>query len=362
MLKYPHLFAPIEITGTLFRNRIIAAPTGYQDMDREGVLPDAAAAYYGRKAQGGGAAVTLGECVVDSEYGRGGDFHVRMDDPFARHALAKCSSAIAMYGAVPSTELQHAGMYANRSLGIKGEAFRGMAYGPVELEIDGRPILAMTEEIIERTIRKYAEAAAFAKRCGFGMVTIHGGHGWLISQFLSPSLNTRKDKWGGPAIENRARIAVAICDAVRKAVGPRFPIEVRISGSECYEGGYGIDEGIAFAKQLEGHCDIIHVSAGSHEVAEVFTVTHPSMFLEDGVNVKYAAEIKKHVKTIVATVGALGEPALMEDIIAAGQADIGEIARGIIADPDPAKQASLRPRGRGEKVHALPRLLLQSDQ
>ena len=192
----------------------------------------------------------------------------------------------------------------------------------------------MNEEFIEYTIGKFAKAAAFAKSCGFGMVVIHGGHGWLLSQFLSPTLNTRKDRWGGPAIENRARLAVAICDAIRKAVGPHFPIEIRISGSEVYPGGYGIDEGIAIAKQLDGHVDLIHVSAGSHEVEEVFTVTHPSMFLPDGVNVKYAAEIKKHVKTPVATVGALGDPALMEEIIASGKADVVEIARGLIADPD----------------------------
>ncbi|MCF0121092.1 MAG: FAD-dependent oxidoreductase, partial [Oscillospiraceae bacterium] len=83
-----------------------------------------------------------------------------------------------------------------------------------------------------------------------------------------------------------------------------------------------------------GHVDLIHVSAGSHEVDEVFTVTHPSMFLTDGVNVKYAAEIKKHVKTPIATVGALVLPEQMEEIIATGKADVVEIARGLLADPD----------------------------
>jgi NADPH-dependent 2,4-dienoyl-CoA reductase/sulfur reductase-like enzyme len=197
----------------------------------------------------------------------------------------------------------------------------------------------MTEEFIEYTIGMYAKAARFAKQCGFGMLTIHGGHGWLISQFLSPSLNRRKDKWGGAPIENRARLAVAICDAVRKEVGPNFPLEIRISGSECYPGGYDIDEGIAFARQLDGHVDLIHVSAGSHEVEEVFTVTHPSIFLEDGCNVKYAAEVKKHVKTPVATVGALADPELMEEIIASGKADVVEIARGLLADPDIPQKA-----------------------
>jgi putative ubiquitin-RnfH superfamily antitoxin RatB of RatAB toxin-antitoxin module len=230
----------------------------------------------------------------------------------------------------------------------------GIAYGPVACDDGGRRVLEMPEEIIARTIEKYAEAALFAKRCGFGMVTVHGGHGWLISQFLSPSLNTRKDKWGGAPIENRARIAVEICDAIRKAVGPGFPTEIRISGSECYPGGYGIDEGIAFAKQLDGHVDLIHVSAGSHEVEEVFTVTHPSMFLEDGVNVRYAAEIKKHVKTPVATVGALSDPDLMEEILASQKADVVEIARGLLADPDLPKKARA---GRGCEIRRCMRCL-----
>ncbi len=328
-LTYKNLFQPIRLGGTLFRNRIFAAPTGYQDLSREGYLPAEAAYYYGRKAVGGAASVAVGECVVDSKYGKGAQYHICMDDPFSRNGLCKVTHAVARQGAVAAAELQHAGMYANRM-----QDPPGVAYGPVDCEDHGRPVRAMTEEFIEYTIEKYARAARFAKACGFGMVTIHAGHGWLLSQFLSPSLNTRRDKWGGRPIENRARLAVRICDAVRKAVGPSFPIEIRISGSECYEGGYDIDEGIAFAKQLEGHVDLIHVSAGSHEVEEVFTVTHPSMFLPEGVNVRYAAEIKKHVKTPVAAVGALADPELMEEIIASGQADVVEIARGLIADPD----------------------------
>jgi NADPH-dependent 2,4-dienoyl-CoA reductase/sulfur reductase-like enzyme len=191
----------------------------------------------------------------------------------------------------------------------------------------------MTEEMIEEAIEAFASAALFAKECGFGMVTVHGGHGWFISQFISPYVNKRTDRWGG-GIENRARLPVAIADAIHKKCGKNYPVEMRISGSECHAAGYDIDEGIALAKQLDGHVDLIHVSAGSHEVREVFAVTHPSMFLADGANVRFAAEIKKHVKTPVATVGALTDPAMMEEIIASGKADVVEIARGLIADPD----------------------------
>jgi hypothetical protein len=138
------------------------------------------------------------------------------------------------------------------------------------------------------------------------------------------------------------RFPLEIIAAVREAVGPGFPIEMRISGSECYPGGYGIDYGVMIAKALDGKVDLIHVSAGSHEDPRVFTVTHPSMFLEDGVNVRYAAEIKKHVKNSkVATVGALSDPALLEEILSTGKADVVELARGLICDPDLPTKARL---------------------
>ncbi|MCQ2452370.1 MAG: NAD(P)/FAD-dependent oxidoreductase [Oscillospiraceae bacterium] len=332
--KYPHLFEPIRLGNQLFRNRLFASPTGFQDVDDSGWLPAEAAAYYERKAIGGAASVTSCECIVDTELGLGTPRHFRLDNPMSHYSLARVAHAVSRHGAVASAELQHAGMYANRDLAMFGGGSTGAAYGPVETELNGRRVLPMDEAMIERTIAKYAQAAAAAKSLGFGMVTVHAGHGWMLQQFLSPTLNTRTDKWGGPDIENRARLMVSVCDAIRKAVGPGFPIEVRISGSEVYEGGYGIEEGIAIAKQLDGHCNLIHVSAGSHEVDEVFTVTHPSMFMEDGCNVKYAAEIKKHVTTPVATVGALSDPELMEEIIASGKADVVEMARQLLADPD----------------------------
>ena len=89
----------------------------------------------------------------------------------------------------------------------------------------------------------FGKAAAFVKQCGFGMVMIHAGHGWGLAQFISRYANTRKDRWGGPELENRMRLPLAVIESVRKAVGPGFPIEVRISASECYAGGYDIDEG-----------------------------------------------------------------------------------------------------------------------
>jgi len=286
-------------------------------------------AYFERKAIGGAASVCVGECAVDSLYGRHGTPSLVLDQPKAAYSFNRLTTMISRHGAVASAELMHAGWAANG-----GDTPPGPAFAPVDTFVHGREIPAMPEEIIERTINAFAEAAAFAKRCGFGMVTIHAGHGWLLHQFMSPLTNTRKDRWGGSAIENRMRLPLAVVEAIRRKVGPDFPIEIRISGSECYDGGYGIEEGVAFAKMLDGKVDLIHVSAGNYSVDEVFTVTHPSIFLEDGCNVKYAAEIKRHVATPVATVGALSDPGQMEEIIASGKADVVEVARGLIADPD----------------------------
>jgi 2,4-dienoyl-CoA reductase-like NADH-dependent reductase (Old Yellow Enzyme family)/thioredoxin reductase len=332
--KYPHLFSPIRLGNTLFRNRCFAAPVGYEYLSSKNYPIDETLAFYERKAAGGAATVNIGSAAPDSKRGVIGLSNLYLDDPTSLPPIYRLACAINRHGAVAAIELAHFG--ANSYIC----AARGnQIYGAVDgLNALGDFVPAMPEEVIEETIEAFANAAAYAKFCGFGMVTIHAGHGWLLNQFMDPKVNNRKDQWGG-SLENRCRFPIAIMDRIRKTCGSGFPIDIRISGSMCYEGGYDIDEGVAIAKQLDGKVDLIHVSAGSHEVAEVFTVTHPSMFLPDGVNVIYAAEIKKHVATPVATVGALGDPELMEEIIASGKADVVMAARALMADPDMPKKA-----------------------
>lgn len=342
MLKYPNLFKPITLAGTLFRNRIFASPTGTAYMSSQRFPLPETNAYYELKAMGGAASVCVGDAVICSKHGRFNNGHIALDNPAGLPAMTRLSEAITRHGAVAALELSHSGSNS-RSSALEGNPIFGpMAYTTAA----GFEVEAMSEDKINEVIEQFAAAALWAKRCGFGMVTIHGGHGWLLTEFMSSITNHRTDKWGG-SVENRCRFAVEVCKAVRKAVGYKFPIEMRISGSECNPKGYDLDEGIAIAKQLDGHLDLIHVSAGSHEVWDVFTVTHPDMFLPDGVNVKYAAEIKKHVKTPIATVGALADPELMEEIIASGQADIVQVARGLIADPDLPLKARL---GRNDEI------------
>ncbi len=327
-LKYPHLFTPIKIAGTLFRNRLFASPQGYYNIAPDCFPNDDMTGFYEMKAKGGCASVCIGDCMVDWKDGRHYDWLFPINDSKLQPGFSKVASAITRHGAVASVELSHAGMFSHASHDAGSPL-----YGPVEMENKYGHVLEMPEEMILHIIESYGSAAALAKQYGFGMVTIHGGHGWLLPQFWSRQINTRKDKWGG-SFENRMRLPLAVVERIRKAVGKNFPIEYRMSGSETNPDGYDIDEGIEFAKALDGRVDIIHVSTGNHEVESATVITHPSMFLPDGVNLKYAAAIKKQVQTPVATVGAYTDPDMMEEIVASGQADIINLGRQILADPE----------------------------
>ena len=275
-LKYPHLFEPIKLGKVTFKNRIFGSPISGRDLDADNVPTPELIAYYERKAIGGAASICAGDCVVDTLHGRYGENHICMDNPRLLRSMTVLANTVSRHGAVAAVELQHAGLYAHTSFGCGSYIF-----GPCEGINDRREhYLAMSEEMIEHTVKAYADAAAFAKACGFGMITLHGGHGWLLSQFMSSKVNFRKDRWGG-SLENRMRFPLAVVEAIRKSVGPSMPVEIRISGSECTDTGYDLDEGIEIAKQLDGKVDLIHVSAGHHNKDEVFCITHPSIFSED---------------------------------------------------------------------------------
>ncbi|MDR1590292.1 MAG: NAD(P)/FAD-dependent oxidoreductase [Oscillospiraceae bacterium] len=343
--RFPELFKPIRLGGTTFRNRIFSSPQDTYRLTGENFLNDDATAFYEVKALGGFASVCLGDFMVDSLAGHSHPFQLRGDDVKGRVSLTKTLNAITRHGAVSAVELNHAGgnggvlyerngRYTRDADGADGEGF---IFGVSDGERGGVPVRAMDEAWIERLIGCYAEAAAFARKCGAGMITLHGGHGWLLAQFMSRAANHRKDGWGG-TLKNRMRFPLAVVKAVRDAVGASVPIEMRISGAEHIPDGYGIEEGVRIAKALDGLVDLIHVSAGHHENDAASMITHPTMFLPDGVNVKYAAAVKKKVKTPVATVGALTEPAHMEEILRSGQADVVQLGRQTLADPDlPAK-------------------------
>lgn len=336
---YPNLFKPIRIGNLRLKNRIIAAPTSPSMITTEGHFTPEMTAYLEEKAKGGVAVVTYGEAIPHSKTGKSHDKQLQLDSFGVKQGMAQVARAIHNAGGYANIQLSHGGMYGGlASVGGGHLAHATAAWGPSDITMPAGEVKEMPKEMIYEIIESYRAGAKLCKDCGFDMVMVHAAHGWLFSQFLSPVLNKRKDEFGG-SLENRCRFLLMVLDAVREAVGPRFPIELRLNGDDFTDIGLGLDEYIEVAKMVEDKVDMYNISCGNHEDPAMFCRTHPSSFFPRGVNVYLAAEIKKHVSKPVACVGSLNDPAQMEEIIASGQADIVEIGRALLADPYLAKKA-----------------------
>ena len=339
--KYPNLCKSIQIGNVTFRNRMFSAPMGGTDITADCTIGPKSTAFYELRAKGGAGAVTVSECMVHPETDGSHAYHLDLKIVDSLASFTYTADAIRRHGAIPSVELSHSGQYAGTYLVDKNKK-QGLSQWGVSPSVraDGLEVKELTHEKIDDIVKSYGEVAGLAKRAGFEMIMVHGGHGWLINQFLSPYFNKRTDKYGG-SLENRVRFAQEVLDSIREAVGPGFPIEFRLSGSELFEGGYDLAEGVEIAKLLESRVDLLHVSAGTYQRG--FGITHPSMFVPHGCNVYLAAEIKKYVSVPVATLGGLNDPAQMEEIIASGKADVVEMARALLADHElPRKVMSNR--------------------
>lgn len=329
--KYPNLCHPITIGNVTFRNRMFSAPMGGTDITNDGCIGPKSTAFYELRAKGGAGAVTVSECMVHPETDGSHAYHLNTGILNSLAAATYTADAIRRHGAIPSLELSHSGMYAGTYMTDKNKKKSMSQWGPSDtVRSDGVKVKALTREMMKEIVTAYGNVAGLAKRAGFEMLMIHGGHGWLLNQFFSPYFNKRTDEYGG-SLENRCRFAIEVLNAVREAVGPKFPIEFRMSGSELFEGGYDLAEGIGIAQQIEPYIDLLHVSAGTYQRG--FGDTHPSMFKDHGCNVYLAAEMKKHIAIPVATIGGLNSPEQMEEIIAEGKADIVYMARALLADP-----------------------------
>lgn len=329
--KFPNLCRPITVGQVTFRNRMFSAPMGGTDITNDGCIGPKSTAFYELRAKGGAGAVTVSECMVHPETDGSHAYHLDESILNSLAAATYTADAIRRHGAIPSLELSHSGMYAGTYMTDKSKQKSMSQWGPSDtVRADGLEVKALSKEQIKDIVESYGRVAGLAKRAGFEMLMIHGGHGWLINQFLSPYFNKRTDEYGG-SLENRCRLAIEVLKAVRESVGELFPIEFRFSGSELFEGGYDLEEGCRIARQIEPYIDLLHVSAGTYQRG--FGDTHPSMFKEHGCNVCLAAEIKKYVSVPVATIGGLNDPVQMEEIIASGKADVVYMARALLADP-----------------------------
>ena len=323
--QYPHMFSPITIGGVTFKNRIWSAPAGAHLLyGKEGYPNDHVVAYYANKAKGGSANITVSAQNMDiyQEYDNV-HAHENIFDSENHRFWNHLTDAIHFYGAKASLELLG---FSYHGRNYKGELVSYSVNGE-----EGTQIL--DKAAMESIASIYADAAENALKCGFDMILIHGGHGLILSQMLSPKFNTRTDEFGG-CLANRAKFPIMILDAIRARVGKKLLIEYRISGSEL--GGddcFTPDDCVAFLEMVQDKIDIAHISAGSF-FTDTEHIMHPNNFLLPGHNTYLAEYVKKSGKIHIPilTLGAYQQPEDIEAALAAGKADIVAMARGTIAD------------------------------
>ncbi|MBQ9814736.1 MAG: FAD-dependent oxidoreductase [Lachnospiraceae bacterium] len=336
MNKFPHLFSPLKVNNKYtFKNRIESAPMAF------GLIAcDPHADQSFRKlesiARGGDACVAVGEIDVNfRDAYRIPLPHVDFTDTegYACQRVGEYARRIHKHDAIAICELCHPGR-------------EKVPFGPDEEAIGPNDeinpltdvhVRAMNEDDMKRIANDFVIGCKFLQAAGYDGVIIHGGHGFLFTQFLSPLLNKRTDEYGG-SLENRAKFPIMILKAMRDAMGPDFIIEFRVSADDTYDGGITPEETGQFAHMLEGIVDLFQVSTGIYYDA-IVTHQFSSMYVPHGCNSALSKIVKQYTNIPVGVVGGINSPEQMEEIIAKGEADYIVLGRQSLADPELANKA-----------------------
>ena len=323
------LFRPVKINRMELKNRIVMPAMTTIMGNADGTVSDKFVEYYSARARGG-AALIIAETVDVHPYTHNlplGDrgFTAIYDDKFIP-GLRHFTESIHAAGAKVGVQLQHSG----RAMIMLDSSKPPLAPSAIPHPGGATPRALAVSEIEELT-EAFGAAAGRAKAAGFDAVEVHGGHGYLIAQFMSAYSNRRNDRYGGDLM-GRLRFPMEVLHSVRSNVGPDFPIIFRFSADERVPGGRGVMESAAIAPHLErAGADCLSITTGMH-----FTVyyTVASMGLPKGLNVEAASQVKASVNVPVIVAGRLNDPVLAESVLARGKADLIAIGRGLIADPD----------------------------
>lgn len=337
------LFTPININKLTLRNRIImpAMVTGHAAINGE--VSDRLINYHAERAKGGVGLQIVEACYVEL----GGNCYARglgLSDDLMIKGFKKLTDAIHANGGKAALQLMHGGRIANPPTSLHPR--RLVSYVPGLTPYDD--VRVMDIEEIEYIIDCFKKAAERAIKAGFDAIEIHGAHGYLIAQFMSPYTNKRDDIYGG-CLENRMRFPVEILKAIRSVAGPDFPILFRYSINEYVPNGVTPELAKDMAKiMVENGIDALHFSAG---LAESNQYTIPSGALGRGWNADGAEAIKEAIgsKVPVSVAGRINNRETAEAILASGKADLVSMGRGLLADPNAPikmqekKDAEIRP-------------------
>jgi 2,4-dienoyl-CoA reductase-like NADH-dependent reductase (Old Yellow Enzyme family)/thioredoxin reductase len=266
---------------------------------------------------------------IDWTRGRANGTPTRVDEDAFLPGLHDLAAAVHRAGGRIGTQLHHSGRQNKISNTVDRRGI--VAPSPIACKVCEDEPAELTPAEIEALIERYVEAAVRSQRAGFDMVEVHGAHGYLIQQFVSPYTNRRADDWGGSR-ENRFRFALEIARGARAAVGPDFPLTYRMSAEDGVEGGLSLDDSIALATALEeAGIDALHVSTGIYESMERIFMMHGTA---PGELLALAEAVKASVEIPVIGVGRLGhDPALAARAVADGRVDLVAFGRPLLAEP-----------------------------
>lgn len=330
---YSHLFEKGKIGNVTLKNRIVMPAMGTNLAGPNGEITDHQIAYYEERAKGGTGLIIVEFTCIDYEFGKGMINQLRIDEDRFIAGFSRLANAVHKYGAKLFVQLHHAGRQSNSAL-IGGKQI--VAPSPVTCAAIGEEPRELIVAEVKELIHKFVAAAYRCKLAGIDGVELHGAHGYLINQFLSPYTNLRTDQYGG-SFENRLRFLGEIMSGIQEKCGHDYPMTVRLSVDEFVEGGIDAELSKEIAQYLEnrGIC-AIHASVGTYDSSDKII---ESVMYQQGWRVYLAEELKKVVNIPVITVGVIREPQFAEAILAGGRADFVALGRGHIADPEWAKKA-----------------------
>jgi 2,4-dienoyl-CoA reductase-like NADH-dependent reductase (Old Yellow Enzyme family)/thioredoxin reductase len=298
-------------------------------------------AYYQNLARGGAGIITIGESPIDDGYAKSHEFQLNLGDDKVINGLSVLAEAVHRYGAKLSVEINHSGRFTLNNRETIGPSPIPTDLEEMLAEQQGRPVfrvIEMDQEMIDHVVESFSDSVYRCLRAGLEMVMIHGAHGHLLAQFLSPYSNKRTDGYGG-SLENRAKFAIEVLTAIRKKVGDKLAIEYRISANELVPGGMEEEETIEFVKMIEDKIDLLHVSAGLLGDNRTVPFIIQPTYLPHEYNVHRAEKLKKALDIPITTVGSISDMEAADRIIAEGKADMVAMVRAILADPGMVNKA-----------------------
>lgn len=307
-------------------NRVIMMPMGSDFAGVSGEISDEHISYYELRARGGTGLIIVENVCVKYPEGSNGTTQLRLDQDCFIPRLFKLTEACHRHGSKMGIQINHAGASAMSSrIGMQPVSASTLPSKP-----GGEIPRPLTADELRAIAKDYAAAARRAVNAGFDLVEIHAGHSYLISQFLSPTMNDRTDEFGGSA-ENRARFCRMVLEEVRAAVGKNVPISLRLSVDELVEGGNHVEDCLEYLGFLADEVDLFDTSSALNPTIQYQIDAN---YLEDGWRSYMAKAVRDRFNKPTVAMGNIRDPQIAEDILTRGDADFIGIGRGLIADPD----------------------------